>query len=237
MKLSEFLELLQYGELANLSMSGGIGDTKGIRVNDYPAIISHINLALTDLHTKFSLNEREVTIQQRETITDYILDSKFAISNSDSTEPSKYILDSIYNKFTDDILRVNAVYDEIGEELPVNDENRVMSVFLSSPKVLQIPYPNNENLIVVSYRANHAKLSTQVPDLDAEIELPAFAVEALLSYVASRVHAQRTNQEAIGLSVNLMAKYHMLCDQISLRNMLHTGDSNSNIKLGGNGWV
>ena len=43
MKLSELFEMLQYGELANVSISGNIDEEVGIRVADYPLLISHIN--------------------------------------------------------------------------------------------------------------------------------------------------------------------------------------------------
>lgn len=237
MKLSEFFELLQYGELANLPASGGIDDEKGIRVQDYPVLISHLNLALTDIHTKFNLKEREVAIQEYESITFYELDSKYAQENTGSTEPVKYILDSPANVFNDDVIRINAIFDEAGCELPINDEYRQESLFLNSFKTIQIPFPSDENTIFVMYRANHEKLSTSTPDLNAEVDIPAFAVEAVLSYVASRVHSQRTSPEAQNTAVNLMAKYNMLCDQIELRNVLNTATNNTNIKLGRNGWV
>ena len=237
MKLSELFELLQYGELANLSLSGSIDDVKGIRVQDYPVLISHINLALTDLHTKFNLKEREVAIQQYESITNYELDSKFAQENTSSTEPVKYILDSPENVFNDDIIRINAIFDEVGHEFHINDENNVGSLFLNGYKTLQVPFPADDNTMFITYRANHEKLNMTTPDLNAEVSVPAYAVEALLSYVASRVHGQRTGQEAQATAVNLMAKYNNICDQIELRNLLYNSPDNTNFKLGRNGWV
>ena len=237
MKLSEFFELLEYGELANLSLSGGIDDEKGIREEDYPTLVSHINLGLSDLHTKFNLKEREVVLQEYSSITHYELDSKYAVTNTSSTEPVKYILDSETSVFNDDVLRINSAFNEIGEELPINDEYQPNSIFLNGYRTIQIPYPVDTNTIFIMYRANHAKLDVQTPDLNAEIELPAYCIEALLSYVASRVHSQRTSQEAQGAAVNLMAKYTLICDQIELRNMLHNSPDNTNFKLGVNQWV
>jgi hypothetical protein len=237
MKLSEVFELLQYGELASISISGGIDEVKGIRVEDYPTLISHINLALTDLHTKFNLKERELVIQQYDNITIYHMQSDYAVSNTSSTQPVKYIVDTEEDKFNDDILRVNAIFDEAGCELPINDENRANSLFLNGYSSLQIPFPSSENSVFIMYRANHEKLNVQLPDLEAEINIPAYCVEALLSYVTSRVHCQRTTQEAQANAVSYMAKYNNLCDQIEERNNLHNNPSNSNFKLGENGWV
>lgn len=237
MKLSEVFEMLQYGELANISISGNIDEEVGIRTEDYPLLISHINLALTDLHTKFNLKEKSAVIQQYEGIAYYELDVKYAESNIESTEPIKYISDSVYDPFIGDVLRINAAFDELGNELPINDENQYNSIFLNSYKRIQIPYPNPENTLWLTYRSNHEKLSMGNPDLNADINIPAYCVEALLSYVASRVHSQRTAQEAQGLSVNLMAKYQMICDQIEEKNVLHNSPSNTNFKLGERGWV
>ncbi len=237
MKLSEFFDLLEYGELANLPLSGNIDSPKGIREQDYPVLISHLNLALTDLHTKFNLKEREVAVQQYEPIVYYTLSSEYAETNTSSTQPYKYIADTPANPFTDDLIRVNAVFDEGGNELPMNDETEFSSVFLCSYNVLQIPFPVGTNAVFVMYRANHPKLDIATPDLNAEIEVPAYCVEALLSYVASRVHSQRTSPEAQATAVNLMAKYEMLCEQMELRNVLSTTTNNSNLKLGSNRWV
>lgn len=237
MKLSEVFEMLQYGELANVSISGNIDEEVGIRVEDYPLLISHINLALTDLHTKFNLKEKEVVIQQYENLPYYELDSKYAVTNTDSNVEIKYIVDSVYSPFIDDVLRINAAFDECGQELPINDENQCSSIFLNSYKRIQVPYPNPENAIWLTYRANHEKLSMSSPDLNADVNIPAYCVEALLSYVASRVHSQRTSQESQGLSVNLMAKYQMICAQIEEKNVLHNSPSNTNFKLGERGWV
>lgn len=237
MKLSEVFEMLQYGELANVSISGNIDEEVGIRTEDYPLLISHINLALTDLHTKFNLKEKEVVIQQYEGLPYYELDSKYAQSNTGSIEPIKYISDSKYNPFNDDVLRINAAFDEGGCEVPINDENDCNSIFLNSYKRIQVPYPNPENALWITYRANHEKLSMGNPDLTVEVNIPAYCVEALLSYVASRVHSQRTSQESQGLAVNLMAKYQMICEQIEEKNVLHNSPSNTNFKLGDRGWV
>jgi len=237
MKLSEFFELLEYGELANLSISGGIDDPKGIREQDYPVLITHLNLALSDIHTKFNLIEREVAVQQYDPIVFYTLSSKYAQTNTASTETYKYIADTASNPFTDDLIRVNAVFDEGGKELPMNDETQASSVFLCSYNVIQIPFSSSANAIFIMYRANHAKLDASTPDLDAEISVPTYCVEALLSYVASRVHSQRTSPEAQATAVNLLSKYNMLCDQIELRNVLSTTTNNTNLKLGENRWV
>ena len=237
MKLSEVFEMLQYGELSNVSLSGDIDEPIAIREEDYPRLISHINMALTDLHTKFNLKEREVVIQPVEGITFYELDSKYAESNNSSTEPYKYIKDSIYEPFLDDVIRVNSAYDELGCEVPINDENVCNSIYLNSYKRIQIPNAHEENALFVMYRANHPKLSSSKPNLDDEVEIPAYCVEALLSYVASRVHTQRTSQESQGIAVNLMAKYNLICQQLEEKNVLHNSPSNTNFKLGERGWV
>lgn len=237
MKLSEVFEMLQYGELYNLSLSGDIDDPKGIKQEDYPLLINHINLALTDLHTKFNLKEREVVIQQYDDIAYYELDSRYAQTNTESTEPVKYIMDSEYEPFLDDVIRINAAFNEVGCELPINDENDCRSLFLNSYKRIQVPSPDSENALFITYRANHPKLSSSNPDLNAEVSVPSYCVEALLSYVASRVHGQRTSQESQGLAVNLMSKYTLICQQLEEKNVLHNSPSNTNYKLGERGWV
>lgn len=238
MKLSEVFEMLQYGELANVSISGNIDDEEGgIRSQDFPVICSHLNLALSDLHTRFNIKQEEVIIQQHEGIAFYELSSQFAQTNDLSTEPVKYIMDTVIDPFTDDVIRINAVFDEYGREIPINDENIDYVVYLSNYKTIQVPYPDSANAIWVVYRANHPKIDLSNINLNMEIDIPIYCVEALLSYVASRVHSQRTSPESQSLAVNLMSKYNMICDQIEEKNVLHNSPSNTNFKLGERGWV
>ena len=200
MLLQDIFDQLTYGEMSQLSMAGP--NTHGIQVQDYPKIIPHINLALTELHKRFNLKESEVVIQQFDEIQTYTLELKYAQTSIPdvvlpgyvSPVPRHYLMDSVYQPFQNDVLRINAVFNELGEELFVNQEdaytvasgrephineglhnrrnpgggaagsNKYWSVHTPTYNTIQVPYPDSSNQMIVTYRAAHPTIP--VMDLD-----------------------------------------------------------------------
>lgn len=233
--LQDIFDNLSYGELEQLYI-GGVGG--GIQPKDYPKIISAVNLGLTALYSRFPMVEKELTIQQYDHITEYFLDTKYAQSNVGSVEPIKYILDSEFSPFLDDILRITAAYNELGEEVVLNDEYDSASWFTPSYDSIQIPYPLNDNTATFIYRANHPKIPLNVVDPSSvEVLVHATLFEALLAYVASRVYSARITQESVALGQTMAAKYEYICLQVELKNLLHTNEAAGNHKLDTGGWV
>lgn len=241
--LNEIFDDLTYGELAQLYVGGAESD--GIPIAEYPKVISAVNLALTALYSRFPLNEKEVDIQQYDSITEYHLDVKYAVSNTGSTEPIKYIIDTVEDPFLDDLIRITAAYDEVGNEVPLNDEDSVNitdgktnSWFTPSYDSIQIPTPVSTNKCSFVYRAKHVKIPLNTSDIPSvEVLIPESLREALLSYVGARIYSARGNESALGLSQALYSKYEGICVQVEQKNLLLNGSSNTNTKLENNGWV
>lgn len=236
MLLSTLFSQLSYGEISQLAIGGKGSGT--IPEDKYGALISHINIGLTKLHTRFPLKEEEVFIQQYEHITEYKLHSDYALSNDESTEAYKYIVDNPENPFKDDIIRIEQVYDEVGLEIDVNDStSQHESIFISSYDTIQILYPVAENAVSVIYRANHALIPLTTTDIESvEIDIPPSLEEALMSFVASRCHSVRSNQEAVSESSFYYAKYSALCREIEQKNLLNNSQNITNTRLEQNGW-
>ncbi len=240
--LNEIFEDLAYGELAQLFVGG---EGTGVPTAEYPKIISATNLALTALYSRFPLNEKQLDIQQYENIAIYHLDIKYAQSNADSDEPIKYILDTVERPFLDDVIRITAAFNEVGEEVPLNDENAINSTdgldnswFTPSYDSVQIPYPVSTNICSFVYRAKHVKIPLTTTDANlVEVEVPESLREALLTYIGARVYSSRGSESALGLSQVLFAKYESICLEVEQRNLLLNGSSATNIKLEINGWV
>lgn len=236
--LADIFDDLETGELSQYSFSGELDAVTGVQQKDYPALIRHINRGLLALHTRFCLKEREVAVNLDPIIAFYILDSKYAQSNADSTEPVKYIMDTVDNPFTDDIIRIQEVYDEDGSKLPVNDNNNDMSVFLPNYKTMQVPFPAANTTLFITYRAKHATIDDEVVDTSlVQIEIPDYCIEPLLSYVTSRVYSSSADQNKQALSASFMAKYEMQCKSLEDYNVLHNTPNETNIKLDEGGWV
>lgn len=230
MLLSEFKEYLAYGELSQLSIGDLIGDT-----THNPKIISAINLGNSKLYERFPIKLNEITIQLQEEQTQYLIHSSKARSNMpDGSNPSEYyVVDSTYYPFTDDLVLIEAIFNEAGEEIPLNDENNEYSVFTTGYNTLNHPYPNSDNAILVQYRASPIKLELDSADT-VDIETPNQFTEALVNYVAYRMFAgiNMNSPEAI----SYYAKYEASCNMITSLGLWHK-PSYTNIRLENAGWL
>ena len=230
MLVSEFKEYLAYGELSQLNVGNLLIDTE-----HYPRMISSINLGLMELYKRFPVNLKEVNIQLYDEITEYVLHSSHAITNMPIGGDPKnfYVMDSIYYPFKDDFIKIESVFNENGEELPVNDENMRYSVFTTGHNVINHPYPDNENIILVQYRASAIKLSSDADDT-SDIDIPLQFTEALVNYVAYRMFAAINMNSAE--AVNYYAKFEASCALLNNYGLWHK-DTRTNMKLENAGWV
>ena len=234
MKLIDIFNQLTYGELFQLAVGGA--DASGILPEDYPQIMTHINLALLEMYKRFPLKINEVTVQQYEQLTTYYLDSRYAESNLESTEEIKYITDSVYKPFQDDVLRIEQIYDECGAELFVNDTSKYWSVYVTEFNAIHVPLPDSNNAMDVSYRAAPVKLPLTGFDPETlDVALPLSHLEPFLLYIAARYYAGMPGTEAVK-GAGYMAKYEMACQRIIQLNLVPT-DNTANTKLERTGWV
>lgn len=235
MYLKEIFEQLMVGELANLSM-GGVNE-EGIHECDYPKIIPHINLGLVELYKRFPIKMNEVVIQQFDHIQTYVLDSKYAITNKESREPTKYIIDSIYQPFTDDVLKIEKVFNELGEQLYLNDFEEYFSVHTPVYNTVQIPYPDRENQCIISYRAKHVHIpSDHIDPKSVEIDIPYSLVEPLLNFIGYRVNMNTAGDDRQD-SDRYLQRFEMTCKKIEELKLIDIVDNTENSKLRKAGWV
>lgn len=235
MKLSVIVNQLSNGELRNVNLGGNL--QKGVTPYNYPEIISHINMGLLDLYTRFPLKLREVFVQQFAEVQFYKISSNYAISNTASTYTPKYVIDSVYNKFDDRLLKIDTVFDECGKELPLDDDNEENSLYLTAMDTIQIPCPNPNNAITVIYRAAHAELGSDGDNvLEQEVELPLMLVQPLLLFVAHRVHGSMNFIDSAQETMKYLKMYEEACARSMNQGAgLNTGSTNN--KLEQNGWV
>jgi hypothetical protein len=240
MLLSEFKEYLAYGELSQLHVGELIDDN-----TELPRLVSAINLGLTELYKRFPLKLAEVIIQLSNNRTNYVISSRHAESKMLPGDDPKnfYVKDSEYYPFMDDIAQIEQVFNEDGEEIPLNDENLRYSVFTVGHNVINHPYPENENVITVIYRAHGTKLKIsdilvteddEVTYVDAEIDIPQQFVEPLVNYVAYRTFAAINMNSAE--AVNYYAKFEAACALINTLGLWHK-TNNTNMRLENTGWV
>jgi hypothetical protein len=235
MKLSDIFDQLSYGELSQLAVGNAEG--AGILEKDYPMLISHINMGLLELHKRFDLRREELVIQQYAHIQTYLIDKRFATSST-SNEPYKYIMDSSFEPYTGNALKIERVFAEDGKEYVLNDDSDWDSLHTPTYLSLQVPLPEPTASLLVEYRANLPKIPLRgVNPSDYELDFPVSHLEALLNYVAYRVFAPLTDM-SVGSndSATYMMKFEASCSK--LHELALTGStSNHNLKFERNDWV
>jgi hypothetical protein len=238
MLLAEIFEQLSHGELSKLFISGI--DDEGINVNAHPALVSHINLGLLDLHKRFPIKIKEIQLQQYSSITEYYLQEKYA-SNSGSAENPLYLLDSPADTFKGNVLKIERVTTDdsaITGNLPLNDSTDITSLYTTSYNTLRVYQPNDTNILTVFYRASHDLLVGDGIDPDTtEVDIPYSLLEPLLLFIGSRAHANTPTLDGqANESIMFLQRYEAsikLVEDFSLIENTHT----TNTKLDDNGWV
>jgi len=230
MYLSEIFEYLTHGELAQMNLGGGGADEIGIDPANYPKIITNINLAMVELHKRFPIKQNEIDLQLYSHITDYRLTSAFAETNTASAEPYKYIQDyQLREPFKDDVILIRHVYDEAGDEFPLNDLNNTLSLYTPEHNILQVPFPDNENTLNVIYRAGPVKIN-HIGFSEPEkqwVNLTDQFLEPLCSYVAHRIFSSLNLGEGNAEANSYYQKFNDACDRIEELG-LYVADSNQN---------
>ena len=237
MNLGELFEQLSHGELRQMALGGS--EASGIKPDDYPKVIPHINWALTQLHKKFDIRIKRLSIKQYEHISTYELNPKYSQTNTSSTEKWKYIKDSIYQPFdnADEPLKIISVYKEDGSEYILNDETNAFSLFTPTDLSIQIPYNRKENMMTVHYRAGHPKLSADGENvLGQEVNVSASYLDPLLLAIAGRYLTTSGNAESEAAGNNFLTRFELSCREIrDLGLTKHTHNRNQKAVI--NGWV
>lgn len=223
MKLQEVFDQLTAGEFSQLSIGGAAAGV--IDDTNYARVLGHVNLGLTALYTRFTLKERRIT---------------FPLNPASDT----YLLS------VDDVLKIEKVTTDADFELGLNNESDPYSCktpSLNSIRIAPLVLAQGQDLpddlktgsITVTYLSNHPKLKMELGTLlpeQIEVELPYTHLQALLFFVASRVH----NPIGMGQEFNAgniyYAKYEAECQGLQGKGMqVDKGDQNTRLSRGG--WV
>ena len=242
MTLQQIFDLLSQGELSQISLGG----TNGIDESNWERVLNAINLGLTELHKRFPLRREQVVLQMQEGQLRYALDVKFAVSNTESTEPIKYLVDTLDDPFIGRVLKIEKIFDAKGCELALN---RLGDSFDQAHSTVRTPNFNTLILptllpvqsLTVEYLGNHPLLVKEVGYFDlkaVEVELPDTYLTALLYFVASRLF------NPIGLSGNTAfhegnnyeGKFEAECQRLE-DDGYENGEKEENSRLRRNGWV
>ena len=223
MKLSEVFTQLAYGELSQLFI--GTNNEGELTEDSYPILLAHVNLGLSALYRRFHLKEGRTSITLSDTVNVYM------VSNADLNKIEEVLVDN-------------------GNTLDLNNRADPYSCFTPTMNTLRVPWKIVEGsldvpeqlrttTLEVVYRANHPKLADTngiiEPD-KIDLELPYTHLEALLYFVASRIHNPIGMVNEFNAGNNWAAKYEMECKKLEAQNF-EIDEGSQNERLYKNGWV
>ena len=234
MRLRDLFYNLVNGELSNLAMAATlVSDTI---TPDHKKVVNYANDALMRLYSKFVLKERDVVIITQSGVTNYHLDSRFSIQGHDSRLIKvPYIQDLPQEPFSNDVVKVLAVYDSSGCELNLNDAECPNSVYTPQANVLQVPLLYDGMVLSVLYQAKHATLTTD--DTAEIIELPDVLYSAFTAYIAYKVYSHINTQESSAKAQEHLALYTSLTDDAIRNDTIGVSISGTNTRFQKRGWI
>lgn len=171
------------------------GELRSLAVkDDNIAIASYVNLALIALYGRFTLKMGEQLIPMENNIVDYTLNS--------------------------DLLIIDSIYDENGNEFHLDDETSLFSILQSSYNTIQVPNPVTGSTLSIIY--NQAPDTIIYDDTDAgtiaaslalTIPIPPQLLEALLHYIGYRAHGSVNGDIKAENNTHYM-RYEAACKRI-----------------------
>lgn len=200
MLLTTILNQARSGEVRNLSDKD---KTDAI-------LIDYINMSLIALYARFSVSTDEAILALKTGKTLYTLGP----DDPDVTVASAPMP-------VDDVLVVTSAYDEIGEELGLNDFEDELGVFTPTYNTVQVPYSADDAYVSVIYRKNPILLNSsdicdadgKLTDTTVNVDLPLQLLEPLLHYMGYRAHG------AVDALINTennthYMRYEASCDRV-----------------------
>lgn len=237
MNAAELCQKLSLGPLSELPIGGKGSGT--ILPESLPKILMRANLALIALYTRFPLQLRQITLATVTGLHTYPLRYAYAQTSS-STEPVKFIQDTVADPFRGDVLAIEGVYDGEHGLLPLNIAGNELSWFTHSYDTLAVDYPRTGDVYFVEYRARHAEIPLDA-DLTAlegfEIRVPVSLEGALLAKIAGDVYSNMSMEGALSKSQLHLAEYEAICSEQEARNTAHSSTTVEHDKFRAGGWV
>lgn len=127
-------------------------------------VLRSINLGLTDLYTRFYLKRKTKEILTDKSLLVYVLDD------------DEYL----------EIVQVSLGLDKLYLNLDY--------IMVDTRTIKLNDYPRDKELLMIEYKARHKTLTQQDITDDTDIELPMAYLNALLSFIASRLYTSIVNQ-------------------------------------------
>lgn len=224
-----------FGYIANIeipSLNIGNADDGTIETKYHAKVIRAINLALIEIYKTFPVKEKEIVIQLYPQITKYRLHNDYATTNVVSTKPIKYIIDSSFDPYQNDVLKIEKVFNEFGEEFVLNDENDQHSLYTPEFDILLHPYPQTENAVFVQYRALPVQIETTAVAGTYDVSLPISLLNITLLFIGYKLLGTANKKEA----AEKYGEYLIAIQQAETQGLFRVNET-ANEKIEVTGWV
>lgn len=228
---SEILEGLTYGELSQYNTSdNGVEITE----EEYSKVGAHLKLALNDLHRRFELRQKRLTLTLAANTTRYYLLNTHATS-SGSADPH-YLDDSIDNLVDAEFLFVDSIYDENLRPLVLNNAVQKSAIQMPTTTTLDFTDPVEGTELQVVYRCKHAPLTinASIDPVTTTIQVPDLLLEPILLFIGSRM-TPNIGVDGQAIANNLYMRYETKLAQIKQEGHLERMDARTT-KLEQNMW-
>ena len=238
MTLNDIFQHLTYGELSQVAQGGASnpviyeGEAPQMNESQRAQNTGHIELALTALYKRFLLRRKTVTVLLQPGQSVYILDQRFTVSSTTSSELIRYLSDA-NDPMDAEVMKIEEVHavginglEPFDMPASLNDHTKPGSVLTTGMNILTVPdaFPceTQPTTLRVVYRSAHPKINTDnavyAPEVEP-IELPSTHLQALLYYVASRVMNPVGMVEEFHSGNSYMAKYEAEAKRLEGENM------------------
>jgi hypothetical protein len=182
----------------------------------YTSLIQCLSLAYLELGKRFTLNKEIVILRPSVGITEYELSYDHADSNVISSA-DKYIADTTGRPFSGNIVKIDQVFNELGELLNINTTLYGDEISLLDATTLRI-----KNAMYFPSLELHCRALPQPIELNDsseldtyEFKLPTTYLEALLCYAAGRAYSNRGAENATNNeSAIFFARFEKACVNI-----------------------
>ena len=169
-----------------------------------------------------------------DSIDSFEIERKISFNNLSTV---KYIIDgTTVHKFTDNIINIDAVFNELGVELPLNDLSNAASVFTPSLTELQVPFVQAENMLSLIYKAAPDIISPAILEpASVEVPIPYHFLDAVTAYIAWKLYTPMSTGETNTGNIyraNYLAAVKLIDDTGALIKEVHT-----NQRFHTKGWI
>lgn len=157
--------------------------------SDNDKLIGFINLGLTAIYKKFVILTKEYIVPLKSLQTIYYLPY--------------------------DCMVIQSIWDELGNELDLNDEENELSILTPSFNSIQVPTPQDNVKLAVVYTANHPLVKT----INDRILLPFQLIDALIWYMGYLGHGA-IDGSLEGQAGAYFMKFEQSCNEVIEKGLL-----------------